>query len=162
VVALAFASSERATRVVNTMFTFPSFHATTELASHHKRFSSHDCFYCYLPNYRIKFRCSQSRCKHQLVSDCGLLLRGCGRSWLLCLRHALVALAGADDDTRNADSIADEDHNSNFRQVGIDFVLKLLPPRGLGAFAHRWPSIRLRTGFFLGKHELEFAGAHIL
>jgi hypothetical protein len=72
-----------------------------------------------------------------------------------------VALAGADEDTRNGDSIADEDHNFNFRQVGLDFVLKLLPPRELGAFAHRWPCTRLRTGFFLGEHDFEFAGAHI-
>jgi hypothetical protein len=97
-----------------------------------------------------------------------------------------VALAVTDDEVRNGGNIAngtsetlngDTVTNGIFDTLNGGIANKIrekrichpmptglhprLPPRGLGAFAHRWPSTRLRTGFFLGKHDFEFAGAHI-
>jgi hypothetical protein len=104
------------------------------------------------------------------------MLFGCGRSRLLdvhCQRHIAVTLARTDDEVRNGGNI----FNGSFETLNGGIANEILekrichpmptglhprlPPSGLGAFAHRWSSTRLRTGFFLVKHDFEFAGAHI-
>jgi hypothetical protein len=97
-----------------------------------------------------------------------------------------VTLAGTDDEVRNGGNVVNvtfETLNGGTVANGILETLNggianeirakrichpmptglhpRLPPSGLGAFAHRWSSTRLGTGFSLGKHDFEFAGAHI-